>query len=104
MHLSTFIIFLAAAGNSFVMASPTLRSGEICFSILEPLHNMARPSEFAKSVDDSLHKRTLHANFVIDAVVEKREEKSIDADAAYGVYERDEASIDADAAYGFYED
>ena len=44
-----------------------------------------------------------HANIAINAVGEKREEASTDADAAYGVYEREEASTDADAAYGVYE-
>ncbi|TGO66338.1 hypothetical protein BOTNAR_0063g00200 [Botryotinia narcissicola] len=66
MHLSKFIIFLAAVGNSFVMASPTLRSEGLS----------------AKSVDDSLYERT-----AIDNIGDKREETSIDADAAYGLYE-----------------
>ncbi|KAF7868832.1 uncharacterized protein EAF02_009568 [Botrytis sinoallii] len=66
MHLSKFIIFLAAVGNSFVMASPTLRSEGLS----------------ARSVNDSLHERT-----AIDNIGEKREETSIDADAAYGLYE-----------------
>lgn len=54
-------------------------------------------------LENYCHSLKLHANVIIDAVVEKREENSIDADVAYGVYVRDEASIDADAAYGLYE-
>ncbi|TGO53351.1 hypothetical protein BCON_0125g00170 [Botryotinia convoluta] len=64
------------------MASPTLRSGKVYFLILAPLHDMAKPSEI-----NHYPFLELHANVAIDAVGEKREETSIDADAAYGLYE-----------------